>query len=148
MNGPTLTTSSKTRLAHAQTGKIPAWWSTHVPTATACIAAIAWIALLIYQMASGFEWNRASALLGLLLPVCALVPFTAFFRKKPATILPFKPVSSSESAPEPRRHMNLSGAPLDSIPAVLPLWRLFDKVARTGRTDYPVVDESGPRRLR
>ncbi len=143
MNGPTLTPSGKPRLTQAQTGKARAPWLTHVPTVAACMAAVAWVALFLYQVISGFEWSRAAALLGLLLPICALAPFTAFFRKKPAIILPFKTAGSSNPPEGPRRHRDLNGAPLDSIPAVLPLWRLFDRVARTGRTDYPVVDESG-----
>jgi hypothetical protein len=143
MNGPTPTTSGKTRLAERQPPRGLAQSSTFLPTATAGLAAVAWGAVLLYQMISGFEWSRASALLGLLLPIGALAPFTALFRRKPATILPFMTTASPDPEPQPRRHRELNGAPLDSIPTVLPLWRLFDKVARTGRTDYPVVDESG-----
>ena len=40
----------------------------------------------------------------------------------------------AEQPAQPPRLMHLEHAPLDSIPAVLPLWRLFDRIARTGRT--------------
>ena len=118
-------------------------WSVHVPALTAGVAIAAWILVLLFQILSGFEWNRTSAVLGLLLPICALAPFSALIWKKK----PHAPPVLSEPTPKlpepPPRHLHLANAPLDSIPAVLPLWRLFERMSRTGRTDYPVVDESG-----
>ena len=93
---------------------------------------------------TGLERNRLAAAVGLLLPISALAPFSVLLRKKeqPAPPLPQidpKPVQ----AVRPPRSLHLPNAPLESIPAVLPLWRLFDKINRTGRTDYTVVDEAG-----
>ena len=143
MNDPIISTPSKPRPSQRRAGQGGVSWSNHVPTVTMCVAASAWVAAFLYQIATGIEWSRALALLGLLLPIGALAPFTALFRKQAATSLPFRDASPSAQVAGPRRHRTLHGAPLDSIPAVLPLWRLFDKIARTGRTDYPVVDESG-----
>jgi hypothetical protein len=118
-------------------------WSRFLPILAFGVAAIAWIAVLGFQIFSGLEWNRASALLGLLLPICALGPFTALFRKKSPLETRSTGAAITRRPALPRRRIPLTGAPLDSIPTVLPLWRLFNHIARTGRTDYPVVDETG-----
>jgi CBS domain-containing protein len=109
-------------------------WSAKVPAIAAGVALLAWALILASLLITGLERNRIAAALGLLL-----------FRKRvPPSTPPPPPVESKPATPVgPPRLLHLPNAPLESIPAVLPLWRLFDKMNRTGRTDYPVVDEAG-----
>lgn len=121
----------------------PASWSAHIPVLAASVAVAAWVLVLVTQLVTGFEWSRAMVGIGLVLPVCALAPFSALFKRKKAPPFSVPVAIETEKPALPPRLLHLENAPLDSIPAVLPLWRLFDRIARTGRTDYPVVDESG-----
>jgi hypothetical protein len=122
---------------------VKASWSAFIPIGAASVAVVAWVVVLAAQLMASFDWSRAMIAIGLLLPVCALAPFSALFKKKlPAPVSAPVPVEVRQPA-QPPRLFHLENAPLDSIPAVLPLWRLFDRIARTGRTDYPVVDEAG-----
>jgi CBS domain len=116
-----------------------------VPALTAGVALLVWMLILASLLITGLERNRLAAALGLLLPISALAPFSMLFRKRVPPSAPTPPRVELELAKPvgPPRLLHLPNAPLESIPAVLPLWRLFDKMNRTGRTDYPVVDEAG-----
>ena len=116
-----------------------------IPAIAASVAILAWMLILASLLVSGLERNRIAAALGLLLPISALAPFSMLFRKRETPAAPPPPRVDSQPAKSvgPPRLLHLPNAPLESIPAVLPLWRLFDKMNRTGRTDYPVVDEAG-----
>lgn len=135
------TTGQKHSQARRKPGKAGARLSQWSILAVGIVCA-AWVAVLILSFRIGFEWTRLSGLLGILLPVCALAPFAVSWRKNGTG----KPRASGPkfvgtSLVSDRQVQN--AALLDSIPAALPLWRLFERIARTGRTDYPVVDESG-----
>ena len=116
-----------------------------IPAIAAGLAIFAWMLILASLLINGVERNRMAAALGVLLPICALAPFSMLFRKRLPPSAPPAPRVEFQSAKPvgPPRLLHLPNAPLESIPAVLPLWRLFDKMNRTGRTDYPVVDEAG-----
>jgi CBS domain-containing protein len=118
-------------------------WSTNVPAIAVGVAIMAWVLILGSLLFSGLERNRIAAALGLLLPISALAPFSMMFRKKKPSASPAPIEPKTERAQLPSQQVRLVNAPAESIPCVLPLWRLFDRIARTGRTDYPVVDESG-----
>ncbi len=118
-------------------------WLANVPAIAVGFAILAWMLILGALLLSGLERNRFSAALGLLLPISALAPFSMMLRKKKPSAPPalVEPKPERTQLPSPRVHV--VNAPAESIPSVLPLWRLFDRIARTGSTDYPVVDEAG-----
>ena len=118
-------------------------WSANIPAIAAGVAILAWILILGSLLFTGLERNRFSAALGLLLPIGALAPFSLMLRKKKPPPSPALVESKPERVQLPSPALHVVNAPAESIPSVLPLWRLFDRVARTGRTDYPVVDEAG-----